>query len=183
MQDFAIPYVNKNYVKLSFFWQVMYLWNSLDALIRQAPTLNQFKVLLKAQSPYKPNKLYDYFKTNSAVQHARMRMGLSGLNAQRKKYNFIDYNSCPLCGNRPEDSLHFLLICPSLATFRQVMMRDICYIFSKLTHINFYNTSPLSRKQISNVLLYGSPLLTFDDNISIFHAVNQYIESSKRFAI
>ena len=55
----------------------------------------------------KPNKLFDIFMPKSSVHHGRMRMGLSALNAQRKQYNFINYNNCPLCGNKPEDTIHF----------------------------------------------------------------------------
>ena len=111
-----------------------------------------------------------------------MRMGLSGLNAHRNKYNFIESDLCPLCGNHPENATHFLLICPSLAAPRQVMMRDICNVFtSKLTHINFYNVNAHTLREISNILLYGSETLPFADNITLFLAVTQYIDVSKRF--
>ena len=159
MLDFKIPSAQKNYIKLSFFWQFLYNWNTLDQNIRQSTTLNQFKTNLKLTMYYKPNKLYILFNTMSSIHHARMRMGLSGLNTHRMNYNFIQFDHCPLCGNRPEDSVHFFLICPYLAIPRLTMMRSITNIVStKLPHIHFYTRTRHSYEQITNILLYGSVL-------------------------
>ncbi len=41
-----------------------------------------------------------------------MRMGLSALNAQRRKYNFISDSKCPLCNMRAEKCLSLLFRWP-----------------------------------------------------------------------
>jgi hypothetical protein len=107
----------------------LYSWNTLELNIRQSNSVKQFKDALILLSSYKPNKLYDCFSSESSIHHARMRMGLSGLNAHRKKYNFIQHNFCPLCGMKNEDPIHFLLLCPYQAAPRAVMMREISALF------------------------------------------------------
>ncbi len=41
-----------------------------------------------------------------------MRMGLSGLNTHRRKYNFINDNTCALCNTKAENTYHYTV--PSL---------------------------------------------------------------------
>ena len=164
-------------------WHTLYAWNSLDINIRQTTTLRQFKTMAKAITCRKANKLYDMFLSKSSVHHARMRMGLSALNSHRKAYHFIDHDSCPLCGMSPENTLHFFLLCPHLATYRNVLMRDIAVIFtSYLTDIDLHTNTLRTRNEVVSILLYGSNLLSLDNNVLIFQAVNQFILNSKRFA-
>jgi ribonuclease P/MRP protein subunit RPP40 len=108
-RDFSIPRTNKNYVRLSFFWSTLHNWNALSNDVRQSASLAIFKKQIKEATFYIPNKLFDIFTPKSSVHHARMRMGLSALNAHRRKYNFITYNNCPLCGEKPDDVTHTTL--------------------------------------------------------------------------
>ena len=184
MQDFSIPRANKNYIILSFFWQFLHLWNALDLNIQQLSSLSQFKAYFKASSLFKENKLFTYFSSKSSTQHSRMRMGLSALNAQRRAYNFIQHDSCPLCGFRPEDTVHFFLTCPKLAILRQTMMRDISNIFTeKLPFLNVHADSRRIRTDICEILLNGSSRLLFEENVTIFKAVIDFIGETKRFDI
>ena len=63
---------------------------------------------------------------NGAVNHSRMRMGLSGHNAQ-KKYNFMQNGAWPHCNLKQKKMwivhvLDFLLICPAFAAPRKEML-------------------------------------------------------------
>ncbi len=57
-------------------------------------------------------------QSNGGIYSSRPHenMGLSSLNVHRFKYNFISNSRCLLCQHRSEDTTHFLLHCPALAT-------------------------------------------------------------------
>lgn len=132
----------------------------------------------------KGNTLFDIHTPKGSVHHSRLRMGLSGLNAHRKKYNFITFNNCPLCGQKPEDTVHFLLVCPYLAMHRNALMGAITNLF--ITRIPTLNLTPNNKrglKDLSHVLLYGSDALSYDENAFLFRAVHAYICDTKRFDI
>ena len=130
------------------------------------------------------NTLYNTLLGEGSIHHARIRMGLSGLNAQRKKYHFVTYNHCPLCGTRPEDSIHFLLRCPNLAIARNVLIGAISpIVVSKLPSLDLNPTSKSSYQKLNDLLLHGSDLLNRNENITIFNLVQQFITETKRFDI
>ena len=180
--DLAIPRTTKNYVQRSFFWNTVNQWNTLDINIRQSPSLASFKRNVKANSPYKQNKLYDVFTPNASVHHSRMRMGLSALNSHRKKFNFIEHNKCPLCACKPEDPTHFFLKCPYLAIHRTGLLG----VVSALTHqkIPGLNVVPITKRDykiLNDIVLYGSLDLSYEENVKLFKAVHEFICDSKRF--
>ena len=180
--NFLIPKTRKNYVRLSFFWRVIEIWNSMSLCVRESPSLASYKVALKAMFFYKHSKFFDLHTPKASVHHARMRMGLSALNAHRKKFNFIDFNHCPYCGQKPEDPVHFFLKCPYHAIHRTRLVGTIHPI--TITKIPNLIINPASRTDFSaftNLLLFGSELLSFDENIAMFKAVHEYIYRTKRF--
>ena len=67
-----------------------------------------------------------------SINIARLRMGLSGLTAHRKKYNFVPSNVCPYCGAKPEDVAHYLLSCPRFAIPRAALVGTIDVIVRKI---------------------------------------------------
>ena len=101
--DFHIPGTRKAYLLNYFMWYALNEWNHIDQQIRQSNSIHVFKKSIKDIYFYKGNSLYNYGIGIGAVNHARLRMGLSGLNAHRKKYNFIHNNDCPYCGQKPEN--------------------------------------------------------------------------------
>ena len=118
----------------------------------------------------------------ASVHHARMRMGLSALNAHRRKYNFICFNNCPLCGIRPEDSLHFFLKCPYHAIHRARLVEHVYPIVScKIPDLVFYPVTKNEFKDLVDLYLHGSLFLTFEENAQVFKAVHTYILDTKRF--
>ena len=180
--DFSIPRTTKTYLRLSFFWNDLHNWNCLAEDIRSSLSLKEFKRKLKNLLFYQSNKLYDIHTDKGSVHHARMRMGLSGLNAHRKKYNFINFANCPLCGRRPENTEHFFFSCPYLAAPRTVLLGDIRQIFTtRLPAIKLNPTTRNDFHELNSIFLCGSNALSFDENVLLFKAIHMFICTSKRF--
>lgn len=169
------------------FWQTAYEWNSVDFSICNAPTINQFKNRYRAEFFNRKNRLYEIFHSRAAVQHARIRMGLSCLNYHRKNYRlklgtFIDDDRCPNCHNSPEDPLHFFIPCPYFATQRDILLRDISDIFLlHFPHLNIRSSTRHIQTEIVTIFLFGSDHFTFEENFTLFRAINDFIFQTKRF--
>ena len=52
-------------------------------------------------------------------------MGLSALNAQRFKFNFINTPTCPRCDLAAETPLHYFLYCPTHRLARETLLRRL----------------------------------------------------------
>ncbi len=80
----SIPYMFY-YVKMSLFWSVRMEWNKLDVSLRESGDLKIFKSKPRRQlnSPSMLVPIYNKTTGEGSVHHARMRMGLSSLNAHR----------------------------------------------------------------------------------------------------
>ncbi len=59
------------------------------------------------------NELYLLGNGGSVIHHGRIKMGLSALNGQRKRYGFTDDNKCVLWAARPKDEVHFSYLVPN----------------------------------------------------------------------
>ena len=116
-----------------------------------------------------------------ALNHARLRMGLSALNAHRKKYNFISFNDCPKCGQKPENEVHYLLKCPDLVAHRAVLMGTISPLLERRVEISLPPITHAEQTKLVSILLYGSPDLSVEDNKVLFESVRAFIEQSNRF--
>ena len=97
------PKIRKGYALKSFLWTT---------------TFKQFKREMRKRLFYKSNDLLNFGTGKGAINQSRIRMGLSALNAHRKKYNFILFNDCPLCGNKPENENHYFFKCVELTVPR-----------------------------------------------------------------
>jgi hypothetical protein len=108
-ENIALPPSNKQGYSNSFFPSTVRLWNDLDKNTKDLNSLDSFKYHLKKKRCLNKNKLYPRFSGVKAVNHTRMRLGLSGLKDQRRSYNHVDNSTCDLCGVRKEDVMHYLL--------------------------------------------------------------------------
>ena len=88
--------------------------NNLNFNLRDIQSLNEFKSKLNRKINF--NKACLWHTANSAVQHSRMRMGLSALNSQRKAYSFISEDLCPNCHEKKRNCHPFFLM-PILCCF------------------------------------------------------------------
>jgi len=178
-ENIRLPKITKNYFLKSFLPSSIKLWNTLDIQIRQIADLDGFRKAISLI--FTPGILYKpYIAGNDKgfIQISRMRMGLSGLNAHRKRYHFIENSNCPNCRSRIEDSVHFLLECPAYAALRVDMMADLQNIIpsQRDTLLNLGNKA--KRKELTKILLTGTMIETIDTKI--FETVSVYVQSTQR---
>ena len=178
--NFSIPHTNKSYIKNSFWGLVLYDWNRIDLNIRESGSNKLFKTKLRQQlcKLSKLSNVYNKTSGQASVHHARMRMGLSALNAHRRKYNFINDNMCPLCNMRAESTHHYFLVCPALATPRTTLLSRLLQILRNLPNQYVLLSTRQSSSELHELLLNGSSLLPPDINLQLFDVVAQYIVSS-----
>ena len=80
---------------------------------------------------------------------------MSGLNAHRKKYHFINNSSCPRCNQRLEDSSHYLLVCPSFAAQREAMIAEITRVLPYTQQL-FGNPTRKKLKTLAEIIINGT---------------------------
>ena len=92
--------------------------------------------------------------------HCQLRNLASNLNQHKFLSHLSDSSRCP-CGDDVEDSFHYFYVCP-LFICQRIVLRNLA---------NFLNI---------DVLLKGSPDLSFDDNVLIMNSVHPLICGTKR---
>jgi hypothetical protein len=165
----------------SFLPQTIEDWNNLDMEMRNIKTIETFKDNQKKGCPYKINKLYHQYPSKAVINQTRMRLGLSGISAQRFDYNHIDNPKCPLCPARCEDLAHYFLTCPAHAAHRDEFMRETCHILHSIENFEIEFRSQRFRNLFINIILKGTSLLSEIDNKRIFEITQRYITNSQRF--
>jgi hypothetical protein len=176
----AIPMGRRTGYVNSFMPGAIRLWNGLDRNIRNCNSIESFKYNLKKAKCRKKNKLYSKFNGSKAVNQTRMRMGLSGLKAQRHDYNHVPRPTCDYCGARKEDAMHYLLQCATFTASRAVMLNEVMAIYHS-KNIVLDLTRTLVKKDLVNCLLRGDVRLNYAENSRLLLSVQNYICSSKRF--
>ena len=176
-------YCKSSTFRKSFFPETVKTWNALELTIRESTSLNIFKRKLKEVLIPKQDKLLSMFDGKSAINHTRLRLGLSGLNGQRNLFNFIDYSTCPKCGYEAEDSEHFFLFCPSYAAPREaILFSCLDTLYSHELNIIHRNmTTRLRKCTVVKRLLTGDPTLPKMLNIELFKSVHKFIMETHRF--
>ena len=157
----------------SFFPKTITKWNALDEYIQQKRTLGSFKAALRKQKYHnRRSKLKSHGYGSGQINHARLRMGLSGLNYHRYTYHFITNFTCKNCTeNQREDSCHYLFHCPRFKAHRDKMfdkLADVPNLDIDLSNID------------DDILLKGSQNPNVNNEL-IFAIVQQYIVDTKRF--
>ena len=163
-----------NRVRSSFLPSVIEDWNKLEAEIKYSKSKAIFKNKLLNKS--RPKKCsYFGLRNNDKVRYLTMlRLELSPLRAHKHRYNFQD-TSDPLCivCKTTEDTKHYLLHCKSFRLTRVSLMQEVSSILG-------FDILTLSNGRIISILLYGSPTLQEDKNLSILNQVTAFIEKTKR---
>ena len=175
--NLRLPKISKNYFLKSFIPSSIRLWNGLETIVKSILDLEEFKKAIKQM--YTPNTLYKPYLwgyTKEFINLSRLRMGLSGLNAHRKRYHFIDYSTCPKCHAKKEDSIHYLLQCPAYAVQRAELITSLQQL---LPEVLFTNASRRSQIDLVNKIISGINQEGID--LQIFETASQYIKSTERF--
>ena len=172
---------SKQYFLKSYLPSTVKLWNKLPNDIKMSQSVEIFRdklsLHLKMCTIYKP---YLYSPNKNFVYIGRLRMGLSALNAHRRKYHFIQNAECPHRPNKKEDTLHYLLQCHHYTAECLAMLNSLVDILP-IQHRNLLLTN---RKQdlimLSKLLVYG---LKENDELAleIFTIVALFIEKTGRF--
>ena len=115
----------KNYLLKSFIPSAIKSWNELSIDLRNTVSSDQFKIKLLKTYGSSSYSMYMAGDSNGAINHSRIRMGLSGLNAQRKKVNFIPNGNCHYCGSRSETPVHYFMECPAFAAQRIGLLHNL----------------------------------------------------------
>ena len=97
---------------------------------KKAKSLNAFRDCQKkaVNSKYKTNPLFHHSNGQEAINHTRIRLGLSGLASKRFEYNHIDDPKCTRCPSNIEDPVHFFLVCPVFDDDRADLIQNLCEI-------------------------------------------------------
>jgi hypothetical protein len=178
--NITIPQSKTTTHQKSFFPQTIRDWNLLETPVKEIKTLETFKEYHKKRSSYKTNVLYHEGSSRAAINHTRMRLGLSGLSSQRKDYNHIDNPKCQRCSAPCEDTHHYFILCPAFSIPRVNFLENICQILHD-NNIEVEFRSTRFRKFIIQTILKGSLLLNDLDNLKIFQITQIYIKETKRF--
>jgi hypothetical protein len=164
----------------SFYPQTIKEWNSLPRNQRLTTSLDSFKESQKAKAGFKNNKLFHHNSSKAAIDLTRIRLGLSGLSAQRFDYNHINDPRCLTCGARSEDPQHFFLTCPTYAHARHAFLQNVSEILHELDiEIDFNKRS--FRNSLIETLLKGSEYLNHGSNVYIMLQAQNFIKESRRF--
>ena len=178
--NIMMPKSKKNYFLKSFIPSSIKIWNETKLEIRQAISTEALKNMLKSTYCNTSYSLLLMHDGKGAINQSRIRMGLSALNSQRKKYHFIDDSKCNNCKAKSESPMHFMLCCPAYVAHRQQMIHELTqcapHVMQELS--NFENDNK-QRSDLVHVLLNGTGNTEVDD--LIFLSVQSYIERTERF--
>jgi hypothetical protein len=164
----------------SYFPKSIKEWNDLEVSVRSCLSIDSFKEHQKKTSGYKSNPLFRKYSTKAAINHTRIRLGLSGLSSQRHDYNHIDDPKCLTCDATCEDPAHYFLLCPTYESARADFLEGICQILHENSiEIDFTNNHFVNA--FIDMILNGTTLVNDDTNLNIFQLTQSYIEDSKRF--
>jgi hypothetical protein len=178
--NITIPPLRTTSYQKSFLPQTITDWNNLEDNIKKLPSIDSFKDKLKKSSSPKPNPLFHHDCSKAAINHTRIRLGLSGLCSHRYNYNHIHDPKCPTCDAKCEDPTHYFLTCPTYSTQRHNFLIDICEILiANDIEVDFRRRPFLTF--FINTILKGSQELTLQENQRILKLPKSYILDSHRF--
>ena len=177
--NLKLPKIKKNYFLKSFIPSAIRVWNDLNTTLKNIQDLETFKQAL--HQLYLPRTLYTPYifgHTKEFINLGRIRMGLSGLNAHRKRYHFINFSTCMKCQAKKEDQLHFLIQCPAYAAPRTEMINDLSLLVPNIP-VLFQGRSRRALDELLNIMIKGTGNEQTD--MVIFTVVSKFIKQSERF--
>ena len=120
------------------------------------------------------NSIFKIFNPLRIKLLSRLRLGLSHLNEHRFRHNFMNCLN-PLCSCllEVESTTPLFQHCHFYDTFRQTLLNTVESIIQE--------TSNLSDDILVNLLMYGRPNYSFDENEEILNASIRYILDTNRF--
>ena len=180
MNDLHIPRTRLERYRNSFVPRTTHDWNLLSSQIKAVPSLSLFKQKLKESLFPLKNKLLGMHSGSGAINHSRIRMGLSALNSQRADYSFIDHRNCPRCRAPREDIMHFFLECPHYSVTRGKLIRELGHLLQP-AGVAAHTHNQTEKDLLISTILHGHPSLKLETNLMLFFHIQTYSTDSKRF--
>mgnify|MGYP001793358012 CR=1 FL=1 len=142
--------------------------------IKNCLSLSIFKnTLIKLIRPT-ANPIYNLHVPKGLKFLTRLRVSFSHLREHKFKHNFQDtLNPLCDCSLSIESTEHFFLSCSNFTQHRQILLNS-------LNNLDI-DILDYSIKDLSNLLLFGSPNFNDTKNYQILLSSTNYILSSKRF--
>ena len=149
----------------SFIPSAVSLWNELPEEVKSLQSLSSFKsyILPSFAVPVVP-KYFFVGQRKLSIIHTRIRNKCSDLNYDLFSNHLRPDCACS-CGYPIEDAEHYLFQCTQYTVSR----RQLFNVLRRFLPLNV------------NTLLFGSENLTFEDNSTLFLAVQSYIKATARF--
>jgi hypothetical protein len=180
--NISSPQTRTTSYQKSFFPQSIKEWNALDPNLKNAKSIDAFKDRQKkaVNSKFKTNPLFHHSNTREAINHTRIRLGLSGLAFQRYEYKHIDSPKCLKCSIENEDPMHYFLLCPAFDDAREDLIRNVCEILQQ-NEIYIDLGAPTLGEEFIEIILRGTPLLDEIENKKILLQAQSFIKITHRF--
>ena len=106
----------------SFFPSATREWNRLPLQVRNSVSV----LALKSRLRDSPRNIYKKLSVGTkGIWLSRLRMELSPLNYHRRRYNFIQFSTCPSCNTQPETIKHFFFTCPTYSVARRELLDSL----------------------------------------------------------
>lgn len=170
----SLPPNNTSLFQRSFVPATTRDWNKLPESLRTILSFKSFKrdVLRQYGSPTPPTYYTIGTKTGNTL-HARLRAGMTNLNAHRYSIGRAPTPLCN-CSDVPETTTHFIIHCQSFTHCRTTLIRSI----SNILNIDF---SLLPRDEQIDILLHGTDLGAGARG-GVARAFQQFVISSGRLS-
>ena len=154
----------------SFFPSTTKAWNSLDDRLKNIipPSVNIFKNQINSLNRPVKNNYYNMASGKTGIWLARLRMGLSALNAHRFNFHFINSSLCNSCNLGSESTIHYFFWCPTYGAARATFMGEL----SMNLGINTNNQSLLLQ-----TLLHGTGSIQQDN--TLLQYLSEYFTATK----
>ena len=166
-QNYTTPLSCLTLYQKSFFPATLKLWNDLDIIIRNSPSVHIFKRKFKLKYVQFPQPPTYHFNGNIKLNilQARLRQKCSSLRSDLFRSNLIENPICS-CGVGTEADEHYFLYCTKYVTARNKLKNNI-----ELINIPF----------VLNVLLYGDEGESHETNSFVFQQVQLFMKETGRF--
>ena len=175
IEDVATFHCRKDVFKYSYFPHTILEWNKLDVQIRRSESFLSFKnsLLKTGRATSKPT--YNIHNPIGLKFLTRLRLGLSHLNEHKFKHNFQDcINPLCSCSLEIESLSHFFLHCHHFTNIRATLLDDLLSVDR--------NIPSFSDNELVDLLLYGSPNVSLNQNNKILSSCISFIIKSERFS-
>ncbi|PJE77717.1 hypothetical protein CI610_03355 [invertebrate metagenome] len=162
-ENYTVPNFRLSTSYESFIPSSVRLWNNLPIDVREQPSISRFKSKIENNRDILPI----YYLTGNRklnVLHTRLRHVCSSLNYDLYRVNIINDTTCA-CGNECENVYHYFFDCILYRRERETLFDNL----SRYCNVTL------------NVILWGSPKLSDEQNGYIFQYVQNFIKSSNRF--